>query len=318
MRYRVENWKCVRPELERIKREELRVLSRGEGAARAIMVTEARAPGHWRDAGTTAAEPAFEQVLGVRFINASVAGAVDYSLQHRGYTVVPAAPALARIDRDPTYARALLQADLAIADSGFMVLLWRFLRRRKLTRVSGLRYLLTLLNKAPLREAGVFFVLPSLSAREKTLRWLGGQNFNITEAETYIAPVYGHNVVDESLVELLDQRRPEQIIIAIGGGTQEKLGWYLREQLSYRPAIHCIGAALGFLTGDQPSIPLWADKFYLGWLLRLLRQPKLFGPRYLSAFRLPLLIWRYGSRAPWPQSSEVTSQMSDEDTHRPS
>ena len=51
-------------------------------------------------------------------------------------------------------------------------------------------------------------------------------------------------------------------MIAIGGGIQDKLGQYLLEHLDYRPAIHCIGAALGFLTGDQVRIPDWADKYY--------------------------------------------------------
>jgi hypothetical protein len=50
---------------------------------------------------------------------------------------------------------------------------------------------------------------------------------------------------------------------------------------------------------------MWADKFYLGWLLRFLRQPRLYGPRYLSAFRLPGLILRYGEEAQAARRSEV-------------
>jgi N-acetylglucosaminyldiphosphoundecaprenol N-acetyl-beta-D-mannosaminyltransferase len=88
------------------------------------------------------------------------------------------------------------------------------------------------------------------------------------------------------------------VIIGIGGGVQEKLGLYLRENLAYRPAIHCVGAALGFLTGDQKPIPDWADRFYLGWLLRLVRQPKVFAKRFLRAFELPWLIWKYGENLP--------------------
>ena len=259
------------------------------------------------NATARASEPMFEQILGIRFINASVGEAVDYSLRHRGYTVVPAAPALAQIDRDELYRRALLEADLAIADSGFMVLLWRVLRGRRVARVSGLRYLLTLLERPLLREARVFFVLPTTVAREKTLHWLK-QKVTISEADTYIAPIYRDNVVDSSLVDILNQRQPEHVVVAIGGGTQEKLGWYLREHLSYPPAIHCIGAALGFLTGDQPPIPLWADRLYLGWLLRLLRQPRLFGPRYLGALRLPGLIWRFGDKVPVLVRSDTTAQ----------
>ena len=94
------------------------------------------------------------------------------------------------------------------------------------------------------------------------------------------------------------------MVVGIGGGVQEKLGFFLKENLRARPAIHCIGAALGFLTGDQPPIPMWADRFYLGWLLRLLRQPRVFGPRYLSALKLPWLLLRYRQEMP-PLQSKV-------------
>ena len=84
----------------------------------------------------------------------------------------------------------------------------------------------------------------------------------------------------------MERRRPH-VIIAIGSGAQEKLGYYLRENLPYRPAIHCTGAALGFVTGDQIAIPDWADRLFLGWLFRLFAQPGVFAPRCpaLSNFR---------------------------------
>ena len=79
--------------------------------------------------------------------------------------------------------------------------------------------------------------------------------------------------------------------LPIGGGNQERLGLYLKRNLSYLPAIHCIGAAIAFLSGDQVHIPVWADKFYLGWLFRSLSEPKRFIPRYWAAFRLfPLML----------------------------
>jgi UDP-N-acetyl-D-mannosaminuronic acid transferase (WecB/TagA/CpsF family) len=87
-------------------------------------------------------------------------------------------------------------------------------------------------------------------------------------------------------------------VIAIGNGPQEKLGIYLRDNLPYRPAIHCIGAALGFLTGDQVAIPPWVDRFYLGWLFRLFAQPRIFIPRLARAAILPWLMGRYRSALP--------------------
>lgn len=243
--------------------------------------------------------PNFEQILGIRFFNGTASEAVAHANHIRGYVVAPAAPALANIKRDAGYLRALSNADVAIADSGFMVLLWRILRGRRLRRISGLRYLQTLLENSALRECGrTFFILPSSEAHGKAIRWLCRQGFDISDRECYVAPIYGGDVADEKLVTLLSDSRPKHIIVGLGGGTQEKLGHYLRENLPYRPVIHCIGAAVGFLTGDQKPIPMWADRLYLGWLLRLIRAPRRYAPRFSRAFALPALIFRYGRERP--------------------
>ena len=49
MRLWVENWRRVGPELERLKRQELRALSEEEGTKRALEVMDARAEDRWKD-----------------------------------------------------------------------------------------------------------------------------------------------------------------------------------------------------------------------------------------------------------------------------
>jgi len=83
-----------------------------------------------------------------------------------------------------------------------------------------------------------------------------------------------------------------------GGGTQERLGAYLKQNLSYRPSIHCIGAAIAFLSGDQVHIPVWADRLYLGWLYRCISEPRRYVPRYWDARKLVYLLIRYRERLP--------------------
>ena len=149
----------------------------------------------------------------------------------------------------------------------------------------------------------MLWIVPSERAHHKTVDWL--RSINLTaNADFYVAPRYAAQVRDDALVAKIDIHPPAHVVIGIGGGVQEKLGLFLKVNLRARPAIHCIGAALAFLTGDQPTIPMWADRFYLGWLLRLLRQPRVFAPRYLSAFRLPWLIFRYREKLP-PLRGEV-------------
>jgi UDP-N-acetyl-D-mannosaminuronic acid transferase (WecB/TagA/CpsF family) len=87
-------------------------------------------------------------------------------------------------------------------------------------------------------------------------------------------------------------------MLTIGGGTQEKLGFYLKRHLSFLPAIHCIGAAIAFLSGDQVRIPAWADQLFLGWLFRCLYQPSRYIPRYWEARKLFSLMHRYRDRLP--------------------
>jgi len=239
------------------------------------------------------------QILGIRFFNGNVDEAIASTFQHRGFLVAPSGTCFARLREDEVYRRAVLAADLAIADSGLMVLLWRLLRRKKIGRISGLKYLKHLLRKLKGEKAGeVFWVLPSERARRKLFEWSRREPFPIASKNCYVAPRYGLEIEDRNLLSLLEQNRPSHVIIAIGGGAQEKLGYYLRENLSYRPTIHCTGAALGFVTGEQIPIPDWADRWYLGWLLRLMIQPHRFIPRLIHGLQLPWLIWKYGERLP--------------------
>ena len=219
--------------------------------------------------------------------------------QHGGFLVAPSGTCFARLRRDVAYREAMTHADLAIPDSGAMVLLWRILRGRKIRRISGLKYLQRLVARLLAENRGnVFWVLPTEAAHEKTARWLSANRFPFANADLYVAPRYGSIVEDRQLLAKIENQKPAQIIIGVGSGPQEKLGRYLRDHFTYRPAIHCIGGALGFLTGDQVAIPDWADRFYLGWLFRLVAQPGVFVPRLARALELPWLIWKYGEELP--------------------
>jgi len=239
------------------------------------------------------------QILGIRFFNGNAEEAIALMTQYGGFLVAPSGTCFARLREDEAYRRALVAADLAIPDSGLMVVLWRLLRREKVQRISGLKYLKHLLEKV--KDEGnkeEFWVLPDGRAQQKLLEWSRREAFQINSDHCYVAPLYGPEVEDRNLVTLIQQDCPAHIIVAIGSGAQEKLGYHLRESLSYRPAIHCIGAALGFITGDQVVIPDWGDSLYLGWLFRLVAQPRIFIPRLSLALELPWLIWKYGEKLP--------------------
>jgi UDP-N-acetyl-D-mannosaminuronic acid transferase (WecB/TagA/CpsF family) len=239
------------------------------------------------------------KVLGVDFFDGSVDEAVQVGVSG-GLVVVPSAPVLIDLDSNHEQRNALLNADLAIADSGLMVLVWRLLGGEGIQRVSGLEYLDRILKLRGLKDSGsVGWVMPSPNAMERNLRWLQSVGVKHSVDDCYLAPMYPKGEIeDEELLKWLESRRPSQVILALGGGTQERLGLYLKNRLSFRPGIHCIGAAIGFLSGEQVRIPMWADSLYLGWLIRCISSPSRYVPRYWKAFRLVAMMVRYRDRLP--------------------
>jgi UDP-N-acetyl-D-mannosaminuronic acid transferase (WecB/TagA/CpsF family) len=249
---------------------------------------------------SAAAESKYRQILGIRFFTGSAAEAVQIGLQG-GLVVMPAAPALVELEADKSYGEALQGADLALTDSGFMVLLWSLIKFEKITRTSGLEYFKRLIESNTFRSPkSTLWVMPGDAAREKNLAWLNSQSVPATIEDCYLAPIYNEPVHDSTLLSMVQSHRPSQIVIALGGGAQEKLGHYLKQNAGYKPGIHCIGAAIGFLSGDQVNIPDWADHFFLGWIFRCVAQPAKFLPRYWKARRLLPMLLKYRENAPFP------------------
>jgi exopolysaccharide biosynthesis WecB/TagA/CpsF family protein len=238
------------------------------------------------------------KILGVKFYTGEVKGAVEL-VSRGGLLVVPAAPALKGIVTNSKYRDALIQADIAIPDSSFMVLAWNLIQGDSINRISGLRYLRELLQRPDVRESGnTLWVMAREESARKNLVWLESQGIVVPQDCVYIAPMYGAEIEDTDLVDRLNRLQPKHIVITLGGGVQECLGLHLKRSLIYLPAIHCIGAAIAFLSGDQVRIPEWADRFYLGWLFRCVSSPQTYVRRYGAASCLLPLIWRYKSQLP--------------------
>ena len=86
--------------------------------------------------------------------------------------------------------------------------------------------------------------------------------------------------------------KPDFIMTNIGGGTQEVLGLYLKKKIKFKTTILCTGGAISFFTGDQAPINNFFDKFYLGWLVRLVFNPLVFYKRYIFALKLfPMVLF---------------------------
>jgi UDP-N-acetyl-D-mannosaminuronic acid transferase (WecB/TagA/CpsF family) len=242
--------------------------------------------------------PDYRRILGVDFFGGTAQEAIAL-MRHGGLLVVPAAPALKDLATNVDYRESLLNADLAISDSAYMVLIWNLIAGDRLKRLSGLEYLRELLHERDIRTPGnTLWIMASPKSAELNLAWLATQGIETPEENIYMAPIYGAHIDDPALLERLNRLKPHHVVVTVGGGTQERLGLYLKRNLEYLPAIHCIGAAIAFLSGDQVHIPVFADKFYLGWLYRCLSEPKRYIPRYWNARKLFGLMVKYRSKLP--------------------
>ncbi len=244
--------------------------------------------------------PRTERILGLEFFVGTLPEATTL-LAGGGLLTAPAGPGLAwDLVREPSYRAALEGSDLVLTDSGFLVLLWRLRTGRRLPRHSGLKFLRAWLEQDVMRRPGaVRWVMPGQEDLVRTQAWLRTHGYPVADETFEIASYYGTGpIADPGLAARIERQRPEVIYLGIGGGVQERLGHYLRGQLSYRPAILCLGAALAFLTGAQVHIPPWVDRAGLGWLWRIGADPGRYSRRYLRATRLAWLVLRHGTDAP--------------------
>jgi N-acetylglucosaminyldiphosphoundecaprenol N-acetyl-beta-D-mannosaminyltransferase len=245
-------------------------------------------------------------VLGVEFFRGTADDAVDRILEG-GLLVAPSGPGLSKnLIEDSWYGEALDAADVVLPDSGLMVLIWNWIAGcggSRIKRVSGLQFLTRFLC-APAVKSKLdhsFWIMPSIEENHVNVEWLRkDMDVHVSGEGTYIAPMYPSTgeIQDDLLLKNIRERTPSIIFLNIGGGVQERLGHYLKENLDPCPTILCCGAAIAFLAGGQTRIPDWADRWMLGWLLRCLHNPLGFVPRYWQARTLVPLILRYRDQRP--------------------
>src|ERR1700761_8956371 len=132
----------------------------------------------------------YHRILGIDFFDGSAKAAIEI-MRNGGLLVVPAAPALKDLDRNPGYREALLNADLVLTDSAFMVLIWNRIQPTPIKRLSGLEYLRELLQQPDARQPGnTFWIMASPASAQLNLAWLEQQGITIPKEHIYMAPMY--------------------------------------------------------------------------------------------------------------------------------
>tara|TARA_Y100000992_G_C21271607_1_gene497240 strand:+ start:2265 stop:2975 length:711 start_codon:yes stop_codon:yes gene_type:complete len=203
-----------------------------------------------------------------------------------GYVVAPAASSLSEIIFNKRYYYSLRNSDIAIFDSGFFCILLRIFKQIKVKKLSGYLFLKLLLEEKNIKNKKFFLINPSQRENIK--------NFNLLRSKgvlcqrSLIAPVYNmSNYKDLGLINMINSYNPDILIINLGGGIQEPLAAFIKQKSKKKKLIIlCTGAAISFLTKEQAPISEFYDKYYLGWMIRLIHRPKSYFPRVIKSLSM--------------------------------
>ena len=227
----------------------------------------------------------------ITFINIKNSDLYPYFYK-KGLFVFPSGPGLSTLNKDKIYHKSLINADFVFFDSGFFVLLLRFLKNISVEKFSGYKFLNLFFKYLKLNtNKSIFCIDPNINYSNSNKKYL--KKLGIKKIYNYVAPFYNtKNLIDKSLISKINKANPDFIMTNIGGGVQEILGLYLKKNLKKKTTIICTGGAISFFTKDQAPINSFIDQIYLGWFVRLLFNPSIFWKRYFYALKLfPMVLF---------------------------
>ena len=209
-------------------------------------------------------------------------------IEKKGLFLFPSGPGLASIETEKKYFEALKAANYNFFDSGYFVLLLRYLKKIKVNKLSGYIFIKSFLKYIKKNNNKKLFLIdPSIKLSLSNRKLFKKKGVIKKNLYNYIAPQYNPKLIlDKKLLNIIKKIRPDYILINIGGGTQEILGLYIKKNINFKCTILCNGAAISFFTGDQAPINAFLDKFFFGWLIRIIFNPIIFLPRYLRTIKL--------------------------------
>jgi len=85
---------------------------------------------------------------------------------------------------------------------------------------------------------------------------------------------------DKEIIKTIQESQPDFVWVGLGGKKQEKWMYEHRTKIM-RTTMLGVGAAFNYLAGTLHEMPDWMEKHSLGWLARLVIEPKRLWRRYV-------------------------------------
>ncbi len=88
------------------------------------------------------------------------------------------------------------------------------------------------------------------------------------------------NISDGAIVSLINEAKPDILMIGMGTPKQDYWLWRYFHELNV-PVSIVVGAGIGFISGIKMRAPATLRKIHMEWLFRLLQEPRRLWRRYL-------------------------------------
>jgi len=207
-----------------------------------------------------------------------------------------------RAQHDLEVMRILQSSDLNIADGAPVVWLGRLLRAHIPGRVAGADLVPALLGEAAKIGARIFLLGGEGGVAKDAGARLGELYPGLVVSGTYEPPRAAvENMDNAKILALIDEAKPDLLLVALGHPKQEKWIDLHRERLPVSVAIG-VGCVFDLIAGRSRRAPRWMQDRGLEWAYRLIREPRRLVGRYATdaMWLVPITLTALRSRLATP------------------
>ncbi len=193
-------------------------------------------------------------------------------------TVVNAAK-MVNIDRDAGLRRAVLGADLILADGMSIVWACRFLRTPLPERVTGIDLMMRMLARCHEKKLRVYLFGAKEDVLARAIERIRSEYPGVEIAGSRNGYYEPHE--EESIARDIAAAKPDVLFVGMSSPRKEKfLAHYAR--LMDVPVYHGVGGAFDVLAGKVRRAPEFVQRVGLEWAYRMLQEPRRLFKRYLD------------------------------------
>jgi len=197
---------------------------------------------------------------------------VDKFLQFYGRKVIvtPNAEIIMAARKNTDFMEMLNKADICLPDGIGVVIASRILGNPLIERTTGFDFMMKILKMAEKQDLSVFLLGGKPGVAQKAAAQLKVMFRGLEISGTHHG--YFKNEEEDKIIEIINDNKPDILLVAMGFPKQEKFMIENKEKLNFRVAIG-VGGSFDVLSGNVNRAPDFMQKAGLEWLFRLITQP---------------------------------------------